>query len=333
MPRRHASPDARHAGADAGAVAGADLRADDAPALARADDAGAVAVADAPADLLSDDPWALRLSKSGAYASANTNTDAGALRHSDAPADARAVRKSDALTHGLAPAHAAADAQTYSETHPNADAAPYTYADHAAAVARADAEADASPDADADAAADHVAALARTVAEANTSPDVSALPGPNTTAIPLAHRTSRRPHDQPCLRADADAVSDADAAPLAATDARAHATAAYPTTVAAADGRRADARAVADPLRRDGRALVLRREPGGSSRSRGRLRGRGGNPVRRWWKCGDRDDLGRGKKASGWGFAPGALPGADTPQERLRTNREADDVAADAAAD
>ena len=55
VPRRHAGPDARDAGADAGAVAGTYLFSDDAPALARADDAGALAVADAPADLLSND--------------------------------------------------------------------------------------------------------------------------------------------------------------------------------------------------------------------------------------------------------------------------------------
>ena len=47
----------------------------------------------------------------GAYASTNTNTDAGALREAYAPADAGAVRISDALTHGLAPAHAAAVAR------------------------------------------------------------------------------------------------------------------------------------------------------------------------------------------------------------------------------
>ena len=55
MPRRHAGPDAGHAGADAGAVAGTYLFSDNASALARADDAGALAVADAPADLLSND--------------------------------------------------------------------------------------------------------------------------------------------------------------------------------------------------------------------------------------------------------------------------------------
>ena len=136
MPRRHAGPDAGHAGADAGAVAGTYLFSDDAPAVARAVDAGALAPTDERADLFSDDTGALRVAVAGAYASANTNTDAGALREAYAPADARAVRKSDALTHGLAPAHAAADAQTYSETHPNADAAPYAYADHAATVAR-----------------------------------------------------------------------------------------------------------------------------------------------------------------------------------------------------
>jgi len=56
MSRRHAGPDARHAGTDAGAVAGADLFSDDVSTFIHADDAGAHAVADAPAHLLSDDP-------------------------------------------------------------------------------------------------------------------------------------------------------------------------------------------------------------------------------------------------------------------------------------
>ena len=55
MPRRHAGPDAGHAGADAGAVAGAYLFSDDASTFIHADDAGADSVADAPADLLSND--------------------------------------------------------------------------------------------------------------------------------------------------------------------------------------------------------------------------------------------------------------------------------------
>ena len=42
---------------------------------------------------------------------------------------------------------------------------------------------------------------------------------------------------------------------------------------------------------------------------------------------GDRDDLGGGKKASGRGVASRAEPrGAHAPQERLRTDGEADDV-------
>ena len=56
MSRRHAGPDAGHAGAHTRTVAGADLFSDDASTFVHADDAGAVAVADAPADLLSDDP-------------------------------------------------------------------------------------------------------------------------------------------------------------------------------------------------------------------------------------------------------------------------------------
>ena len=82
MPRRHAGPDAGHAGTDAGAVAGTYLFSDDASTFIHADDAGAHAVADAPADIFSDDARALGLADAGAYASANTNTDAGALRHS-----------------------------------------------------------------------------------------------------------------------------------------------------------------------------------------------------------------------------------------------------------
>ena len=165
MPRRHAGPDAGHAGAHTRTVAGAYLFSDDAPAVARAVDAGTDSVADAPADLRPYHTGALRVAVAGAYASAHTNTDAGALRHSDAPADARAVRKSDALTHGLAPAHARAKRTPHAATHLNADAAPYTYADHATAVARADAEADASTNTSTNAAADHVAAVARAVAE------------------------------------------------------------------------------------------------------------------------------------------------------------------------
>ena len=46
-----------------------------------------------------------------------------------------------------------------------ADAAPYTYADHAAAVACADAETHAPTNTSTNAAADHVAALAPAVAE------------------------------------------------------------------------------------------------------------------------------------------------------------------------
>ena len=56
MPRRHAGPDAGHAGTDARTLAGTYLFSDDAGTFIDADDAGAVAVADAPADLLSDDP-------------------------------------------------------------------------------------------------------------------------------------------------------------------------------------------------------------------------------------------------------------------------------------
>ena len=126
-----------------------------------------------------------------------------------------------------------------------------------------------------------MAALARALAETYAPPELPAHALADAAAIPLTDRAAWRPDGKPGLRADADAVPDADAAALAAPDARAHATAAYAATVAAADGRRADVRAVADPLRRDGRALVLRREPGGSSGSRGRLRGGGGNPVRR----------------------------------------------------
>ena len=119
------------------------------------------------------------------------------------------------------------------------------------------------------------------MAEADTSAELPAHALADAAAIPLTDRAAWRPDGQPGLRADADAVPDPDAAPLAAPFAGAHAAPAYPATVAAADGRRADVRSVADPLRRDGRALVLRREPGGSSGSRGRLRRGGGNLVRR----------------------------------------------------
>ena len=67
-----------------------------------------------------------------------TPTPAPSVRPTPRPTPAPSV-SSDALTHGLAPAHASADAQTYSETHPNADAAPYTYADHASTEPAADA--------------------------------------------------------------------------------------------------------------------------------------------------------------------------------------------------
>ena len=165
MPRRHAGPDAGDAGAHTRTVAGTYLFADDASALARAVDAGALAPTDERADLCPYHTGALRVAVAGADASANTNTDAGALREADAPADARAVRKSDALTHGLAPAHARAKRTPHAATLAGADAAPYTYADHASTEPAADAEADTSTNTSTDAAADHVAALARAVAE------------------------------------------------------------------------------------------------------------------------------------------------------------------------
>ena len=88
VPRRHAGADAGDAGAHTRTVAGTDLFSDDADAFIHADDAGADAVADAPAHLLSDDAGALRVAVAGAYASANTNTDAGALREAYASTDA-----------------------------------------------------------------------------------------------------------------------------------------------------------------------------------------------------------------------------------------------------
>ena len=51
VPRRHAGPDAGHAGAHTRTVAGTDLFSDDAGTFIDADDAGADSVADAPADL------------------------------------------------------------------------------------------------------------------------------------------------------------------------------------------------------------------------------------------------------------------------------------------
>ena len=190
MPRRHAGPDAGHAGAHTSAVAGADLFSDDASTFIDADDAGAVAVPLIFSDLRPYHARALGLAISGADASANTNTDAGALRETYAPADACALRVADAGTHRVSPAHARAVAQTYSETHSNADAAPYTYADHTAAVARADAEADASTDADADTASDHMAALARAFAETYTAPELPAHALADAAAFPLADRAS-----------------------------------------------------------------------------------------------------------------------------------------------
>ena len=88
--RRHAGPDAGDAGTDAGAVS------PNLPILRRrlnlhpcADDAGAHAPTDAPAHLRPDDTGALRVAVAGAYASANTNTDAGPVPYDTAP-DARA---------------------------------------------------------------------------------------------------------------------------------------------------------------------------------------------------------------------------------------------------
>ena len=141
MPRRHAGPDAGHAGAHTSAVAGADLFSDDASTFIDADDAGAVAVPLIFSDLRPYHARALGLAISGADASANTNTDAGALRETYAPADACALRVADAGTHRVSPADAAAVAATHAATLAGADAAPYTYADHASTEPAADAAA------------------------------------------------------------------------------------------------------------------------------------------------------------------------------------------------
>jgi len=191
---RHAGPDAGHAGADAGAFSRTYLFSDDASAVARAVDAGALAPTDERADLRPYHTGALRIPITGAYASANTNTDAGALREAYAPADAGALRVADALTHGLAPAHARAKRTPYAASLAETDAAPYTYADHAAAVARADAEADTSTNTSTDAAADHMAALARALAETYAPPELPAHALADAAAFPVADRPARPPH-------------------------------------------------------------------------------------------------------------------------------------------
>ena len=113
------------------------------------------------------------------------------------------------------------------------------------------------------------------------------------------------------------------------------AAAAHAATVAASTGRaKADRRAVADPPTSTWR-LVLRREPGGSSGSRGRVRGGGGDPVRRRrGRCGPRTHLGS-RQEGFWKRRcfPGGAPGRPCAARATTYHGEAGDVVADAAAD